>query len=432
MADADTILIIGAGQAGAVAAATLRELGHEGAITLVGQEAHAPYERPPLSKDALQTADAHGRTSVHPEDFYERQRITLLTGTEVVRIDAGRRIARLADGRDLPYSRCLLATGGRARELPGLPRGTPGVHYIRTLDDAAALRAGLAPQTRVAVIGGGFLGLEVASTARALGAEVTVLESAPRLLERVLPEALSDWLAERARHAGVDLRLGARIAGCDRQPHADAAIRHQARFLITLQDAATVAADIVVVAIGLTPEVSLAVQAGLALDPANGGIAVNAACRSSDPHLYAAGDCASQHRSRLGMALRLESWQNANEQARAAAAGMLGQPAPAEPYPWFWTDQYGCNVQMLGLPQPGLVYACRGVPQAQAETPRFIWLGHRDGVPVHAIAVNAGGDLRQLRVLFEQAIAIDPQRYADETVALKPLVKACQQRAATT
>ena len=248
----------------------------------------------------------------------------------------------------------------------------------------------------------------------------------------MLPEALSDWLAERARHAGVDLRLGARIAGCDRQPQADAAVRRQARFLITLQDAGTVAADIVVVAIGLTPEVSLAVQAGLALDPANGGIAVNAACRSSDPHLYAAGDCASQHRSRLGMALRLESWQNANEQARAAAAGMLGQPAPAEPYPWFWTDQYGCNVQMLGLPQPDLVYACRGVPQAQAETPRFIWLGHRDGVPVHAIAVNAGGDLRQLRVLFEQAIAIDPQRYADETVALKPLVKACQQRAATT
>lgn len=159
---------------------------------------------------------------------------------------------------------------------------------------------------------------------------------------------------------------------------------------------------------------------------------MNAACRNSDPHLYAAGDCASQHRSRLGMALRLESWQNANEQARAAAAGMLGQPAPAEPYPWFWTDQYGCNVQMLGLPQPGLVYACRGVPQARAETPRFIWLGHRDGVPVHAIAINAGGDLRQLRVLFEQAIAIDPQRYADETVALKPLVKACQQRAATT
>ncbi|WZB72002.1 NAD(P)/FAD-dependent oxidoreductase [Achromobacter xylosoxidans] len=230
MADADTILIIGAGQAGAVAAATLRELGHEGAITLVGQEAHAPYERPPLSKDALQTLRRKRpdpgasrrllRTPAHHAADRRRGRAHRRQ----------RRIARLADGRDLPYSRCLLATGGRARELPGLPRGTPGVHYIRTLDDAAALRAGLAPQARVAVIGGGFLGLEVASTARALGAEVTVLESAPRLLERVLPEALSDWLAERARHAGVDLRLGARIAGCDRQPQADAAVRRQARF----------------------------------------------------------------------------------------------------------------------------------------------------------------------------------------------------------
>ncbi|MDH1299832.1 FAD-dependent oxidoreductase [Achromobacter sp. GD03932] len=430
MADADPILIIGAGQTGAVAAATLRGLGHAGPITLIGQEAHAPYERPPLSKDVLQNPGAHGQTAVHPQDFYEQQGVTLLTGIEALRIDAAKRLVELADGRSLPYSRCLLATGGRARELPSLPRGTPGVHYIRTLDDAAALRAGLTPQARVAVIGGGFLGLEVASTARALGAAVAVLESAPRLLERVLPAALSDWLAERVRHAGVDLRLDARIVRTDWQPHADTAVRHQARFNIGLQDASFIEADVVVVAIGLVPDVSLAAQAGLALDPANGGIAVDAACRSSDPYLYAAGDCASQHRRHLNMALRLESWQNANEQARAAAAGMLDQPAPAEPYPWFWTDQYGCNVQMLGLPQPDLVYACRGVPQAQAEAPKFIWLGHRDGVPVHAIAINAGGDLRQLRVLFEQGIAIDPERYADETVALKPLVKACQQNAA--
>lgn len=430
MADADPILIIGAGQTGAVAAATLRDLGHAGPITLIGQEAHAPYERPPLSKAVLQTADAHGQTAVHAGDFYEQQRITLLTGTEAVAINAADRTVRLADGRALPYSRCLLATGGRARELPSLPRGTPGVHYIRTLDDAAALRAGLTAQARVAVIGGGFLGLEVASTARALGAQVTVLESAPRLLERVLPPALSDWLAERARHAGVDLRLGARIVRSDWQPHADASVTQQARFAIELQDAAAIAADVVVVAIGLVPDVALAAQAGLALDPANGGIVVDEACRSSDPHIYAAGDCASQHRRHLNMALRLESWQNANEQARAAAAGMLGQPTPAEPYPWFWTDQYGCNVQMLGLPQPDLVYACRGVPQVQAEAPKFIWLGHRDGVPVHAIAINAGGDLRQLRVLFEQGIPIDTQRYADESVALKPLVKASQQNAA--
>lgn len=432
MADADSILIIGAGQSGAVAAAALRDLGHEGPITLVGRETHAPYERPPLSKAVLQAADAHAQTAVHPEGFYEARRIALLTGAEAVRLDPAGHLVHLADGRQLHYRRCLLATGGRARELPNLPRGTPGVHYIRTLDDAAALRAGLTPDARVAVIGGGFLGLEVASTARGLGARVTVLESAARLLERVLPPALSDWLAERARHAGVTLRLDARIARCAWQPLPDDAVRHRARFTIELHDATAIDADVVVVAIGLSPEVSLAADAGLALDPVNGGIAIDADCRSSDPDIYAAGDCASQHRRHLNMALRLESWQNANEQARAAAAAMLGQPAPGEPYPWFWTDQFGCNVQMLGLPQPGLAYTCRGIPQSEADAPKFIWLGHRDGVPVHAIAINAGGDLRQLRVLFEQGLRIDPQHYADETVALKPLVKACQQLAAAT
>lgn len=432
MADADSILIIGAGQSGAVAAAALRDLGHDGPITLIGREAHAPYERPPLSKAVLQSNEAHAQTAVHPSGFYEQRRIGLLTGVEVVRLDPAGHLVHLADGRRLNYHRCLLATGGRARELPTLPRGTAGVHYIRTLDDAAALRASLTPDARVAVIGGGFLGLEVASTARGLGAQVTVLESAPRLLERVLPPALSDWLAERTRHAGVALRLDARMARCTRRPDPDDTVPPRARFTIELEGDAVIDADVVVVAIGLTPEVSLAAEAGLALDPANGGIAVDADCRSSAPDVYAAGDCASQHRRHLNMALRLESWQNANEQARAAAAGMLGQPAPGEPYPWFWTDQFGCNVQMLGLPQPGLAYACRGTPQSGADVPKFIWLGHRDGVPVHAIAINAGGDLRQLRVLFEQGLRIDPQRYADETVALKPLVKACQQPAAAT
>ena len=285
----------------------------------------------PCPADALQTADAHGRTSVHPEDFYERQRITLLTGTEVVRIDAGRRIARLADGRDLPYSRCLLATGGRARELPGLPRGTPGVHYIRTLDDAA-LRAGLAPQTRVAVIGGGFLPGSGVHRACA-GAEVTVLESAPRLLERVLPEALSDWLAERARHAGVDLRLGARIAGCDRQPQADAAVRRQARFSFAgcrhrggrhrggghRPDARGVAGS----------------PGRPGAGPANGGIAVNAAAAAAipicTPPAIAPASIAPASAWRCGW----NPGRTPMNRRAHAAAGMLGQPAPAEPYPWF-------------------------------------------------------------------------------------------------
>ncbi|WP_376843204.1 NAD(P)/FAD-dependent oxidoreductase [Bordetella pertussis] len=414
MDEIQSIVIVGAGQAGAVAAASLRQLGYRGGLTLVGQEAHPPYERPPLSKAVLQGTATHAEAAVHPAGFYAENDIALLTETAVAALDPAARTVRLADGRTLPYDRCLLATGGHARELPALPRGRAGVHYIRTLDDALDLRAALRPGVRAAVIGGGFLGLEVASTARELGAKVTVIENGSRLLERALPAIVSDWLAERVRASGVDLRLGGAIAAIgDGPPYA-----------ITLADGTQVNADLIVVSIGLAPEVTLAQQAGLPLDD-NGGICVDSQARTADPQVYAAGDCASQPRACLGTAARFESWQNANEQARAAAAAMLGLAPAAEPYPWFWTDQYGCNIQILGLPQPGLRYVCRPQTDPQA-APRVLWIGLRDGVPCHGIAVNAGGDLRQLRVLFERGIPVDPHRLADPAEALKPLVKAWQ------
>lgn len=414
MDEIQSIVIVGAGQAGAVAAASLRQLGYRGGLTLVGQEAHPPYERPPLSKAVLQGTATHAEAAVHPAGFYAENDIALLTETAVAALDPAARTVRLADGRTLPYDRCLLATGGHARELPALPRGRAGVHYIRTLDDALDLRAALRPGVRAAVIGGGFLGLEVASTARELGAKVTVIENGSRLLERALPAIVSDWLAERVRASGVDLRLGGAIAAIgDGPPYA-----------ITLADGTQVNADLIVVSIGLAPEVTLARQASLPLDD-NGGICVDSQARTADPQVYAAGDCASQPRACLGTAARFESWQNANEQARAAAAAMLGLAPAAEPYPWFWTDQYGCNIQILGLPQPGLRYVCRPQTDPQA-APRVLWIGLRDGVPCHGIAVNAGGDLRQLRVLFERGIPVDPHRLADPAEALKPLVKAWQ------
>ncbi len=418
MDEIQSIVIVGAGQAGAVAAASLRQLGYRGGLTLIGQEAHPPYERPPLSKAVLQGTATHAEAAVHPAGFYAENDIALLTQAAATALDPAARTVRLADGRTLEYDRCLLATGGHARELPALPRGRAGVHYIRTLDDALGLRAALHPGVRAAVIGGGFLGLEVASTARELGAEVTVIESGTRLLERALPTIVSDWLAERVRASGVDLRLGGAIATIgDGPPYA-----------ITLADGTQVDADLVVVSIGLAPEVTLARQAGLPLD-GNGGICVDARARTADPHIYAAGDCASQPRACLGTAARFESWQNANEQARAAASAMLGLEPAAEPYPWFWTDQYGCNIQILGLPQPGLQYICRPQADPQAAA-RVLWVGLRDGVPCHGIAVNAGGDLRQLRVLFERGIAVEPHRLADPAEALKPLVKAWQAAAA--
>lgn len=401
-----------------MAAMALREHGFAGRLTLLGREIHAPYERPPLSKEVL-CATQEPAIGVIAHDLYRDRAIDWQAGAEAVALDAARHEIALSDGRTLAYDRCLLATGGSARELTGLPRDTPGVHYVRTLDDARRLRAALTPGIRVAVIGGGFLGLELASSARKLQADVDVLEAAPRLLDRFLPPAGSAWLAARVRDTGVRLHLGAGLKAVRREAGSAHALQ------LEPDTGLPVAADVVVVAIGLTPETTLARQAGLAIDPTNGGIRIEADCSTSEVDVFAAGDCASQHRAIVAMHARFESWQNANEQGRCAAAGMLGLPPPPAAYPWFWTDQFDCNIQMLGLQAPDLAYVLRGDPHAQAA--KAIWLGHRQGVPVHAIAVNAGGDLRQLRTLFEGGVAIDPAAFGDPSIALRSQVKAALQ-----
>lgn len=444
------IVIVGAGQAGAMAAAALRDGGFAGRIVLIGSEPHRPYERPPLSKAVL-CEPQEPRLDVLPDDAFATRGIEWLGGVAVTELRPQQRELLLSDGRRLIYDRCLLATGGQARALPALAPGRPGVHYLRSLDDARALRGRLAPGVRVAVIGGGFLGLELASSARARGAEVELIESAPRLLERFVPPEVSDWLAARARALGIGLHLGTALAavGVDgtheasappapdvhdtsgirdtSDTHGDPA-RAAAAIVLHTTTGARLPADVVIVSIGLVPSVELAQAAGLALDAGNGGIAVDEGGQTSCAGVYAAGDCASQYRALAGAALRLESWQNANEQARAAAASMLGLPLPAPAYPWFWTDQLGCNIQMLGLPAPGLTYALRGDPQA--EPCKALWIGHRDGVPVHGIAINAGGDLRVLRPLFEQRLRVDVAAFADQSQPLRAWMKAQQAAAA--
>ncbi|OZI18586.1 ferredoxin reductase [Bordetella genomosp. 9] len=426
MAHPDSIVIVGAGQGGAMAAAALRAQGYAGKLTLVGREFHPPYERPPLSKAVLRDAAAETAAAIHAEAYYAEQDIALLRGVEALALDRAARRISLSNGTWLAYDRCLLATGGQARTLPSLPPGMPGVHYVRTLDDARGLRAclsGGARAARVAVVGGGFLGLEIASTALESGADVAVVESADRLLPNALPAPLSTWLAARATALGARLHLGARIASI--LPATTDATAGG----LALDSGVVLPADAIVVAIGLQPDVALARAAGLEIDADNGGIRVDAHCRTADPHVLAIGDCASQHRDLLGRHARLESWQNANEQARVAAAAMLDADPPAAPYPWFWTDQFGCNIQMLGMPVAGLSYVCRGTAAPGDAAPRLIWLGHRDGVPVHGVAINAAADLRQMRLLFERGIRVDPAGFADTDVPLKPWIKACQQAA---
>lgn len=401
-------VIVGAGQAAAHAARSLRKLGYAGGITMIGAETHPPYERPPLSKAVLHEAN-EPTLAVLPPDEFEQTRVDFLPGMRAAALDLRARALRLDDGRVLPYARCLIATGGAARELASLPPGPSRTHYLRSLDDARRLRDVLHAGNRLLIVGGGFLGLEVAHSAARRGVRVTVIESMPSLLARFVVPELSSWLEDRLRALGVELLLGHGIAS--------AAVDAEG-VRLALDDGRVVQGDHVLVAIGLVPETSLARDAGLELDPRNGGIAVAHDGRTSDPHVFAAGDCASQMRTSLGQTLRIESWQNANEQAQAAAAGMLDVAPPAPAYPWFWTDQGDLNLQMLGLAAADLHYVRRGDPAAKA-----LWIGHRDGIPVHGIALNNGGDLRALRPLFEQRIAFDPAAFANEATALRPWVK---------
>ncbi|MGH7471882.1 MAG: NAD(P)/FAD-dependent oxidoreductase [Longimicrobiales bacterium] len=408
------ILIVGAGQAGATAMATLRSLGYTGQIVLAGEEPHLPYERPPLSKSVLRRPEMEGQIAIHPTAFQAGHDLDLRLGASVTAIDPVGRLAHFSDGKSLVFSRCLLATGGTIRTLEALPPGTPRVHYLRTLDDARALRTAMQHESSIMILGAGFLGLEVASTARDMGLDVTVLEAGSRVLARALPPELSAWLERRVRHNQVDLRLDCRVATIT--PQSDA-------IAFTFDDGRQLRAPLVVVAIGQVPNVSLAHSSGLALHPLNQGIRIDAKGRSSAPDIYAAGDCASQFQPLFGEEMRLESWQSANEQARVAASSMLDADVAPAALPWFWTDQFGCNLQILGFPSAGLSYAVRGDMTDEDTAPKFLLLGFQDERLRHAIAVNAGMDLRQLRALIEQQVPCDPERLRDTSIPLRQLVR---------
>lgn len=411
------IVIVGAGQSAAVAAHALREHGYSGRITMVGRERHRPYERPQLSKAVLVAAEVP-RLDVLTDDAWTRSDVELLSGSEAVALDLQRQHVRLADGRILAYESCLIATGGEATTLACVPAGRAGVHYIRTLDDAHRLRTALQEKPQVAVLGGGFLGLEVANSALYAGASVTVLERAPSLLDRFMPPQASEWLEAQLHAAGARLLLGASCSGVHSLP--------QGRLRLSTSTG-DFEVDEVVIAIGLSPNDALARDAGLET-AAGGGILVDASCRTSNAHLFACGDCTSQRRAGQAAPTRLESWQNANEQGRTAAAAMLGLPLPAPAVPWFWTDQGKHNIQMLGLPASDLEYVRRGSPAND----KVLWIGHRDCVPVHGVAINAGADLRAVRPLFERGRRVQWDDFALDATNLRTWAKQMQADVATT
>ncbi|WP_055127923.1 NAD(P)/FAD-dependent oxidoreductase [Pseudomonas mediterranea] len=335
-ADNAPLVIVGAGHAGGRAALTLREEGYTGRLILIGDEAHPPYERPPLSKGLLQgTAELSGYSLCESARLAELD-IEHWAGNPVESLDPQRRRLQLADGRGLYYARLLLATGGRARRLPSVPEGLANVLYLRTHDEALRLRASLQPGKRLVVIGGGFIGLEVAATARTLGCTVTVLEAGPRLAGRVLPERLSQALLALHHSQGVDVRLNVAIEAVQGDIHAES---------VQLVDGELLPCDLVVVGIGMQPNIELAASAGLAVGQ---GIRVDAQLRTSAPDIFAAGDVCEFRLHPQGVFQRQETWRNAENQGRHAALNLLGRELPFEVIPGFWSDEYDWGLQTVG------------------------------------------------------------------------------------
>ncbi len=331
------IIIVGAGQAGLQLAESLRAEGYDGDLTLIGEETHLPYQRPPLSKAFLIGEMTEDRLVLRGPEALATKHIALITGTAVASIDRSARTVALADGRRLPYRGLALTTGSRPRTLPIAGADCANVLTLRSIDDSRQVAAGIAQARRVAVVGGGFIGLEIAAAARKAGKAVVLLEALDRLLARTSTPLISEFFFDLHKAHAVDLRLGAQVAGFQ---VAGDRVRG-----ITTADGATHEADLVVVGIGILPNTELAAACGLACDR---GIVVDACARTSDPLIVAAGDCTAR-RLPDGTLIRLESVQNAIEQAKSAAAALLGKERPFTAAPWFWSDQYDVRLQMAGL-----------------------------------------------------------------------------------
>ena len=403
-------VIIGAGECGARTAFALREKGFDGEITLIGNETLAPYERPPLSKTA---EDGTGPKFIAEPQRYAAGGVSLMTGVTVQGVDPATKAVTLSDGRTIAYDKLLFATGARARAFPGIAEDSQHIRLLRTHADAVALRKAMVPGKHIVIVGGGFIGLELAATARVLGTDVTVLEGLERVLKRGVPEEVAGVICERHSLEGVDIRCGVAITAIAEDN--DGAI-------IQLADGSTVSADLVLVGIGATPNTELAAYAGLQID---NGIAVDEFLRTSAPDIYAAGDCCSFPLAIYGgRRVRLESWRNAQEQGTLAAANMMGLGETVSAVPWFWSDQYDVTLQIAGLAEGAVRHLRRDLGDGA-----FI-LFHLDqaGRLLAASGIGRGNavarDIRLAEMLIAARAHPDPAALVASSVKLKSLLAA--------
>jgi 3-phenylpropionate/trans-cinnamate dioxygenase ferredoxin reductase subunit len=398
------VVIVGAGHAGGTAAALLRQYGYQGPITIIGAEPVAPYQRPPLSKAWLKgEADAEA-LMLRPLSFYAEQRIELILNVEVTAIDRAANTLSLADGKQVAYDKLILALGSRARPLPIPGADLAGVLFLRSAADAETLKAAIGPGKRLAVIGGGYIGLEAAASGRMLGASVVVLEREPRLLARVACKVLSDFFQAYHEARGVTFELGAQAVAFEGQAGKLTGVK--------LADGRVIACDEALVGVGALPNEELAKAAGL---DCAGGIVVDTDARTSDPAIFAIGDVTHRPLPLYDRMFRLESVANALEQAKQAAAAIAGRPTPPPEVTWNWSDQYDVKLQLAGIAFDSDDILVRGDP-ASAKFAVF----HLKGPAIRAVeAVNAPAEFMAARQLIGSQKPIDRAKLADPAISMK-------------
>ena len=403
------IVIIGAGECGARAAFELRNGGFEGTITLYGEEAIAPYERPPLSKAALENAAQH--KSFADDTRYVELGIELKTGCKVSGVDAFAKTVHINDGSTQAYNKLLFATGARPRLWPGITKPSDRVLSLRTSQDASALRGYLGAGRKLIVIGGGFIGLEVAATAIKAGTQVTLIEAQSRILGRGVPEEIANVVAARHIAEGVDLRTGVGIASIE---------ENASSVTVELQNGDVIEADAVLVGIGAEPNTEIASSAGLAID---NGIAVNEWLETSSADIWAAGDCCSFPLAmQVERRVRLESWRNAQDQAALVAKSMLGHGTPYQAVPWFWSDQYDLSLQVAGMADA----SCHTIVRPLENAGMLVFSLNEQGLLKQIAGISVGNgiarDIKIGEMLIAKGKVLNAQALTDPSVKLKTML----------
>ena len=408
--DRADVIIVGAGHGGAQVAVSLRQLGFEGSILMIGREPEIPYERPPLSKEYLARDKTFDRLYIRPAQFWADKSIDMMLSVEVVGVDPAAQTVTLSNGQSVGYGDLVWAAGGDPRRLTCPGADAHGVHGVRTRADADAIMAELADVTQVAVIGGGYIGLEAAAVLTKFGKQVTLLEALDRVLARVAGPELSAFYAAEHRAHGVDLRTGVGVTEILEEKGKACGVK--------LADGAIVPAQMVIVGIGIIPSVAPLLAAGA---EGGNGVQVDAQCQTSLPHVYAIGDCAAHANGFAdGATIRLESVQNANDQAKVAAQAITGQPQPYAATPWFWSNQYDLKLQTVGLSTGYDATVTRGDPAARSFSVIYL----KQGQVIALDCVNAVKEYAQGRKLVETRARIAPERLADSSIALKDMIAA--------